>query len=411
MNPTSHFSLLTLLALALSTLFNISQARAQSGIELENVSASVDFGKQITFFATIKSSTSIQMVSIMISEEPQGLTLLEPVTVQADGSTEFHFDTQQNLLRPFTNVKWNYQFTFPDGNTAQSESFFIRYEDDRFEWQTLESDALRVNWYERDASFGQAALDAAQAGLESIDRVMPADLSQPVEFFIYANTEDLRATLTRSGENWAAGHADPALGVVMIAIEPGAEQGIAMEQRIPHELMHVMLYRRVGAGYHNIPAWLREGLATLIEVYPNPDYERVLADAVAADRLIPLQELCGSFPADAKSAFLAYAEARSFTGYLQETYGLAGLLNLAASYAGGLDCERGTERVFGMPLSNLEDTWLSSALGQNALLPAIQNISTYLVLLCLVLIIPLIGMGISLRKKGNPNGPETYVRK
>jgi len=52
----------------------------------------------------------------------------------------------------------------------------------------------------------------------------------------------------------------------MVVIEPGPNQSIVMEQRIPHELMHVMLYRSIGAGYNNLPAWLREGTATLAEV-------------------------------------------------------------------------------------------------------------------------------------------------
>jgi hypothetical protein len=185
----------------------------------------------------------------------------------------------------------------------------------------------------------------------------------------------------------------------MVVIEPGTQQKIIMEQRIPHELMHVMMSRAVGAGYEMIPAWLREGMATLAEIYPNPDYDRVLGDAANSGDLIPLQDLCGSFPADTGQAFLAYAESRSFTNYLYETYGSSGLLKLASSYTDGVDCERGAELALGMSLSNLESRWRASALGQRAWMPAIQNMAPYLVLLCLVLIVPLIGMVNSARKK------------
>ncbi len=219
---------------------------------------------------------------------------VEPLTLDAEGRTQFRFDTKQNSLRPFTNVLWNYQFMFPDGSTAQSETFFVRYADDRFHWQTLDTDLLRVNWYQGDAKFGQTALDAAQSGLELISRFMTLDLTQPVEIFIYANPDDLRGTLVTGSETWVAGHANPALGVVMVMIEPGPEQNIRMEQRIPHELMHVMLYRSVDQGYQNIPAWLREGTATLAEIYPNADYDRALVDAVTNNDLIPLK-IC-AFP-------------------------------------------------------------------------------------------------------------------
>lgn len=286
----------------------------------------------------------------------------------------------------------------------------LRHTEDHFNWQTLESGMLKVHWYEGDANFGQAALEVAQAGLESIGRWLPSKLDQPIEIFIYASTDDLQSELNPGGETWVAGHADPALGFVRVAVQPGAEQGIIMEQRIPHELMHVLLYRHVGAGYQNIPAWLREGMATLAELYPNADYDRALAEAVSADRLISLRNLCVSFPAEAGQAFLAYAEARSFTSYLHRTYGSTGLLNLAASYADGLDCERGTEAAVGISLSNLESQWRSTVLGQNAFITFLNNISPYLVLLCLVLIIPMLGIVGTLRK-GKRNEPETYVRK
>ncbi len=280
---------------------------------------------------------------------------------------------------------------------------------DHFDWQTLESGMLKVHWYQGDTSFGQAALDAAQAGLESIGRYIPSSLEQPVEIFIYASVDDLKSEQIPGAENWVAGHADPALGVVMVVIPPGAEQHINMEQRIPHELMHVMLYRRIGVGYLNIPAWLREGMATLAEIYPNTEYDRALADAAANDNLIPLQDLCASFPSDAGRAFLAYAESHSFTGYLHDSYGSVGLLDLAKTYADGVDCARGTERAFGVSLSSLETQWRSSVLGQNALLSTLENIAPYLVLLCLVLIIPLISILSTLRRKGSNDESGTKV--
>jgi hypothetical protein len=164
--------------------------------------------------------------------------------------------------------------------------------------------------------------------------------------------------------------------------------------------MHIMMYRAVGPGYHNVPVWLREGMATLAETYPNADYERVLMEAAAGDRLIPLGELCLSFPADAGQAFLAYAEAQSFTNYLYRTYGSVELFSLVAAYASGVDCDHGTEQALGSSLTTLEMDWRSSVLGQNTLLLALENISPYLVLLCLILAVPFIVIVIIMRKPG-----------
>lgn len=364
------------------------------------------FGEGITFRATIKASIPIQNVSILINDDMQGLTNVQPLVIREDGTAEYFFDTKQNMLRPFTTVRWNYQITLADGMTSQSESYFIRYDDDRFAWQSLESGIIQVYWYNGDANFGQAALNAAQSGLQSVSRILPLDVSQPVEIFIYTSASDLRGTLYSESEQWVAGHANSPSGVVMVMIEPGTNQSISMEQRIPHELMHVMLYRHVGAGYQNLPAWLREGTATLAEINPNPDYAVVLASAGVTDTLIPIKDLCASFSPNPDAAFLAYAEARSFTNYLRDTYGSQNLLDLAQIYADGVDCERGTERAYGVSLSKLEMDWRRAALGQNTVFSALQNMLPYLALLCVVLLIPLIGIVNVLRNKESRNGPE-----
>ena len=157
-----------------------------------------------------------------------------------------------------------------------------------------------------------------------------------------------------------------------------------MEQRIPHELMHVLLYRHIGAGYASLPAWLREGLAVMVEINPTSEYDRVLKDAGAREMLIPLLNLCAAFPADPGSAFLAYAEARSFTSHLREAFGSSKLIDLARRYADGVACERGVELVYGTSFAQLELRWRESTLGENGWSVALRDMTPYLILLCLV---------------------------
>ncbi|HJS20536.1 MAG TPA: peptidase MA family metallohydrolase [Anaerolineales bacterium] len=413
-----HIRILLLIAV-LPILFNarpfdalaLSLLQAESGIELENVGASVQFGEQIVFRATVKTSIPIREVSILILDESQGIIHDEPLEVQADGRTEFRYDIAENVLRPFTPVSWNYRFTLPDGSSTNSEVFSILYEDNRFNWQSVESGNLRINWYAGDSEFGQSAMKIVQSSVDSVSRLLPVDLEQPVEFYIYASIQDLRGTLLPGSQEWIAGHTDPSLGVVMVAIEPGPQRDIILQQRIPHELMHIMLYRAVGNGYRNIPSWFSEGMPGLAEMVPNTGYNRVLEEAIAREDWIPISHLCGSFPADTDRAFLAYAESQSFASYLHRTYGSPGLLNLARAYANGADCEQGLELAFGVPLSELELGWHESVLGPKAFFPALQNIIPYLGLLCLILIIPLIGILSAARGKGRSHGPETYIRK
>jgi hypothetical protein len=408
----AKFFLILFLTL-LPVLLNARPASAQalSGIELENVVALVDFGKQITFAATVKSSVPIQGASIIVEDVIQGTSQIEPLLLHEDGRTEFRFDTRQNILRPFSPLKWHYRFTLADGTFQTSDEYSVHYDDTRFQWQSLESGMLRVHWYAGGQDFGQAALNTARAGVDSVKHLIPAPLDQPVDFYIYASLSDLRGTLISGSQEWVAGHADPSLGVVMVAVEPGPAQEDTMQQRIPHELMHVMLYRAVGDGYRTIPAWLSEGTAGLAEIVTNAGYGPVLKQAVARSDWIPLGTVCSSFPEDSDRAFLAYAEARSFAHYLHEKYGSTRLLELATLYASGADCVQGPELAFGLPLSVLEEDWHASLVEQKGFPTSLKNITPYLVLLGVILIFPIFSILSSIRRKGNAHGPETYIRK
>lgn len=375
---------------------------AQTIVDME-LAASVQFGEWVAFTARLKAPLAVQKATLFIHDAARGVTYAEPVAFDANGVSAFRFDTRQNALRPFTTLLWRYELILPDGSALQSAVGSIRYDDTRFAWRSLEADALRIHWYTADDSFGLAALNAAQAGIQNIRNFFAPDLSQPVDIFLYASESDLRGALP-GAEAWAAGHADSGAGVITVTVEAGAEQNVLMEQRIPHELMHVLLARQVGAGYRNLPAWLREGMSMLAEVYPNPEYDRALLDAAARGDLIPMRDLCASFSPRIDSAFLAYAQSRSFTNYLRGVYGADGLLNLARAYAAGVTCERGPERVFGVTFAKLERDWQVNALGQGSLASTLETLVPYLALLCLVILFPLVGIFNAPRRKGDTHG-------
>ncbi len=387
-----------LAALFISTLFTVKAAQAQTEIEMD-LAAAVEFGEGITFTARLKAPLSIVRASIFVHDSIQGVTYSDPVFFDANGVSQFRFDVRKNALRPFTTLLWRYELTLADGSLVRSVTGVVRYDDTRFPWQTLEADSLKIYWYNAGEDFGLAALNAAQAGLQTIGAFFVPDLSQPIEIYLYASESDLRGALA-GVEAWAAGHADSAAGVITVTVEAGAGRNIVLEQRIPHELMHVLLARQIGAGYRNLPAWLREGMAGLAEGYPNPEYERALADAAQRDALIPLKDLCASFSPRLDSAFLAYAQSRSFVNYLRGQFGADGLLTLARAYANGVDCERGPERAFGVTLVKLERDWQAQVLGRNSLEAVLEVFLPYLLLLCLVVLFPTIGILNALRKKG-----------
>src|ERR1041385_1503489 len=97
--------------LVITTIISLSARRvdAQSGVELENVTASYRYGEQITFTAQVKSSVQIRQPSILINDEANGLTQVQPLSLDQEGRAEYRLDVNQNVLRPFSSVKWKYE--------------------------------------------------------------------------------------------------------------------------------------------------------------------------------------------------------------------------------------------------------------------------------------------------------------
>jgi len=387
----------------LSLLLTQPQAvRGQSSLEME-LSAEYIFGESISFTGKLLNSIDNQSAELIILDETQSIIYTRGVSFDQNGISRYIFDVRESILPPFAKLYWRYEIVLGDGTLAQSQTVPLLYEDDRYLWQSREEQGVHVHWYERDEQFGNLAVAAVQTGLESINTLFEPDLSVPVEIYLYSSSSDLRGVLNPSNE-WAVGKADSSVNLIVVTVESGANEDVLLRQRIPHELMHMMLYRRLGPGYNNIPLWLREGLAMLVESDLHLEHDSSLMTAYGDDSLIPIQELCASFPLNIDSAFLAYAESMSFTNYLLQTYGSDNLMGLATVYASGADCEHGTELAFDISLNKLQINWQHSLKKESQLSIVIGRFAPYLALLCFIIVFPFVGIVSSLRRKEGDRG-------
>ncbi|GAB4505055.1 MAG: hypothetical protein Fur0043_20500 [Anaerolineales bacterium] len=382
----------SLFVMAVSLLGLPQQARAQSGSVVEQAWAEVEFGVQITFWARTQSPIPILTGVVYFRDDFDNVTRALPLQMTAEELASARYDVMQNVLRPFTTLTYWFEFTLQDGQVAHSGEYHARYEDNRFPWKEVSNGLLRVHWYQGDEAFGAALLDTASRGMSQAAGLVASTSLTPVDIYVYAATQDLQGALFLGGEQWTGGHANPKIGVVMAAVTPGPGQGMEMETLLPHELAHVLMYRNVGDAYARLPVWLNEGVASLAELYPNPDYALALERASQQGTLLPIQDLCASFPPDAASAFLAYAQSQSFVRYLRDTYGSTALVALTSAYADGLGCNEGTVRTLGVPLAQLEARWRETTLGENAAGIFLRNMLPYLTILGLLLLLPLIGL-------------------
>lgn len=389
---------LAFLLLFISNLTSFQpQTSATSAITFSDLAEEYRFGEQIDFSVKISAPEPIKQLFLFVKPDGDS-TYTETIPVPADGAVSYVFDLVQRPLRPFSNITYWYRVETQSTTQSQSEKSSFYYEDNRFKWQSLEGGNFHVHWITGDVVFGQAILNAAETGSVYANSILPAQIPDPVNIYVYNKSSDLQSALSLSQVSWVAGHASPDLGTILVSIAPGPDQQVELERQVPHELMHILVYQHAGIEYQHIPVWLNEGLASIAELAPNPDYESALTQAVQTETLMPFSTLCNAFPNEAYGAFLAYSESTSFVRFILQKYGASSFPKLISGYKNGLDCEEGVYAALGISLGQLEVRWQQESLHMDAQSLAFQNLAPYIAAGLLVVLLPLV-FGLALRKK------------
>lgn len=376
-----------LLANLLGAVFLPQPAR----IDVQDVAAFYTYGESVTFQARLSAVDALDQVYLMIQPEGQS-TRMEELKWTSAGEIVFDYDLVLHPLRPFGRTYYWFRLVTRDGEVT-TPSYWFDYIDNRFTWQSLANDYFEIHWQADDRSFGQTVLNTARSSLDAAQKILPVAPDLPLKIYIYSNASDLQTALPGLSENWVAGQASPDLGVILLSIPQGPEQTLELERQLPHEMMHVLEFNLVGSQYGNTPVWLTEGIASIAELYPNADYERVLDTAMEEDEVLSFQSLCAAFPRDAGSAFLAYAQSESFVRYIYQTYGSARLTDLLRQYQTGLGCEEGVQATLGKSLTELENDWRQNTYAVNPTGQALETLAPYLLVALLVLVAPLAVVG------------------
>lgn len=361
----------------------------QSAAVITDLGTKPEFGKQITFQVRIQPVNTVQKLLVYITPQAQPTVWQEIPLDKANAKGEIaeQVDVRQLALYPFSKVAYHYEATLLDGSKVETDPVSFSYDDDRFTWKGTGSGIFEVHWYSDDATLGQMIINAAQKGLSNAQGLLKIDPPTLVRIYAYTSSRDLQSALQMTNRPWIAGHATPELSLILISVPSGPEKKLEIERQVPHEIMHILQYQVTGQSYQKQPMWLMEGMASVAELYTNPEYRTMLQSAAKSNNLIPLRTLCAAFPNDAAGTSQAYAQSESFVRFLYTKYGAPGLQKLIAQYQDGLGCEEGFAAAMGSSLNQLEYRWQQEALGINLGGLVLSNLSPYL-LLGLLLLVP-----------------------
>ncbi len=339
------------------------------------------FGQAITFDLVAETDTPISQASLFFRAEGMNdtFTVDIPLTAETVITLTYSAELSNIHLDPFTTISYWWRLETAVGDSIDIPPQTVQYDDNRFVWKAMADGDVTVHWVGDETAIGQLALDIVRESEERLTAVFSAPSPAPLNIYIYPSAADLRAALQLSGQEWVGAHANPALGVILLSAANSRTAAADLRQSIPHEMSHHALYQAMPRA--EFPLWFDEGLASTMESVPDAGYEVVLETAVANQTLIPIADLCRTFPANAEQTILAYAESTSFMRHIQDEYGDDVIGRFITTYGSGADCFSGVEQALGVSLTEAEAEWLHASKPETPLAAAWKKSKLWLLLL------------------------------
>ena len=352
------FVLLSLLLCSLAV-----PVRAQAGIHLVSNEVSLSFPESATFRAEFQAGANI--TSFVLEYGVDQLTCGTVVaksfpqfTPAADVQVEWTWEMRQSgSLPPGASLWWRWQVQDASGAQFTSPKQTIIWLDSIHSWQVISGGNINLQYYEGGQAFGQALHDAAAQALVRLSQEVGLRPEKPVDIYIYANTNDLRDAILYEPA-WIGGQAFPGNNIVIIGVS--ADQLDWGKSTEAHELTHVLVGHLTFTCLGFIPTWLNEGLAMYGEGGPQTFELAQFDQAKAADQLLALRSLTGSFSEESDRANLSYTESYSVVNFLIQTYGRDKMTALLAALRNGATADEALQSVYGFDTDGLEDAWRTS---------------------------------------------------
>ena len=272
-----------------------------------------------------------------------------------EGELEWSFNITGRYIPPGSVVRFHFEVLDDDGNEHLSEEYSTIMHDARYEWEEVDTGAVKVYYHGPVETRATRLSDAAIELLRFMQPITGGETDTPIAVTLYNNNaEMIGAVQTRSAttsrELITEGQAFHDESVVLVLA------GTRDIGTLTHELTHILVGRAAGGTAALVPLWLNEGLAEYGNLDQGLSYQYYLEWAVDTGRLRPFSTL-SSFPGDPSLNLVAYGQSRSFVTYLIEEYGGDKIAQVLSHIREGNNGETAIRTVYGESLLDLENEW------------------------------------------------------
>ena len=308
--------------------------------------------------ALVDGGSDVESATFLYKILPEGALTREAAELTIGDVTRAvaEFPTRDPMLwiPAGADFEWRWEFVTSDGETHETDPQVWRYEDPRFDWQSLIEGDLEVAYYDNRSVAEQMLREGLEA-LEEISPFLGLDELIPIKVYVWASTEDAREVERIDSETFEESVITGGTRVLADLVH------IYQPSRwvVRHELTHV-LTKLAGEGpYGDLPAWLDEGMATIAEGDWLDRRGGALQYAINNDLVLSLRSM--ESPSNTPGFVdIFYGQSAAVVLFLLQEHGNEAMNELFDTFKNGSSVEDALQSIYGLSRIELDNAWRDS---------------------------------------------------
>jgi hypothetical protein len=214
-------------------------------------------------------------------------------------------------------------------------------------------------------------------------------LKKPVDVIIASTVEEFQRVQPAGSQvpTWAIGVAYPAQNLIILLSPKAHQRGrIDLVRTFQHEVIHIVLGQAF-KGKENVPRWLDEGLAMIAADEWSVSRLSTMTFAALGRKLIPMDEIIGSFPWDPQQAEIAYCQSFYFISFLKGRFGSEAFKQFLQEYVRDKNFRRAIQDAYQKSWPEMEQEWLDYLRLRFSWIPLITSSTTLWFLATLIFLL------------------------
>ena len=343
---------------ALCAMLLIGGSASAQSPSVQGTSLTNNWPDSVSVSALVENGEQLESATFLYAILPEGALTRAAAAIQRGDVTRLsaEFDTRNSRLwiPAGADFEWRWELIDESGERIETEPEIWRYEDTRFEWQSLIEGDLEIAWYD-DRDIAETLLEEGLNALEEVSPFLGLDELIPIKVYVWANNDDAREVERIDSETFEESVITGGTRVLADLVH------VYQPTRwvVRHELTHV-LTKLAGEGpYGDLPAWLDEGMATIAE----GDWLRrrgsALSYAIENDLVLSLRSM--ESPSNIPGFVdIFYGQSAAVVQFLIDEYGAEAMSQLFDVFQGGSSVEDALSQVYGLTRLELDNAWRAS---------------------------------------------------